>query len=86
MQFLSHQKNIILKMAYALSLRQPWAELILQGEKTIETRIWNTHFRGEFYIHTSKTIDKEACKRLGIDPDSFVTGAIVGKATLLDVK
>jgi len=73
-------------MAYALSLRQPWAELILQGKKTIETRRWDTDFRGEFYIHVSKTVDKEACKEFGFDPDSLITGAIVGKATLLDAK
>ena len=73
-------------MSYALSLKQPWAEFILQGKKTIETRLWNTHFRGDFYIPASKTIDLEACKEYGIDPDSLVTGAIVGKATILDVK
>ncbi|RMF93029.1 MAG: ASCH domain-containing protein [Candidatus Schekmanbacteria bacterium] len=73
-------------MAFALSLRQPWAELILQGKKTIETRRWDTDFRGEFFIHASKTIDKEACNEFGIDPSSLAVGAIVGKATIVDVK
>ena len=73
-------------MTYALSIRQPWAELILKGEKTIETRRWNTEFRGEFYIHASKTVDNEACKEYGIDPSSMKTGAIIGKAELVDVK
>jgi len=36
----------------ALSLKQPFAELILQGKKTIELRKWNTKFRGEFLIDT----------------------------------
>jgi len=66
--------------AVALSIRQPWAELILQGKKTIETRKWATKFRGEFYIHSPKTIDLEACKKFKIDPNSLVTGAFVGKA------
>ena len=68
----------------ALSLRQPWAELILQGRKTIETRKWRTHFRGEFYIHAAKQIDKKACEKFGISNPS--TGALVGKAEIVDVK
>ncbi len=68
------------------SVRQPWAELIVRGEKTIELRHWDTKFRGEFYVHASKTIEKDACKEFGMEPDSLVTGALVGKATLTDVK
>ena len=41
----------------AISLKQPWASLIVSGRKTIELRTWNTKFRGEFYIHASKTTD-----------------------------
>jgi len=44
----------------ALSLKQPYAELILQGKKKIELRTWNTKFRGEFYIHASLTADKKS--------------------------
>ncbi len=68
----------------ALSLQQPWAELIVSGKKTIETRTWNTKFRGEFYVHASKTVNKIACKKLNVK--NFVTGAIIGKANLVDVK
>ena len=46
----------------------------------------NTKFRGEFLVHASKKVDKDACLRLKIDPDSLVTGSMVGKATLYDVK
>lgn len=73
-------------MAKALSIRQPWAELILQGKKTIETRKWNTKLREKFYIHASKTIDIKACKKFGMDPKFLVTGAIVGKAVCSDTK
>lgn len=73
-------------MPYALSLKQPWLELILQGRKTVETRNWNTRFRGEFYLHASRQVDKNACNEFGIDPSKLVTGAIVGKATLVRVK
>lgn len=73
-------------MSKALSIRQPWAELILQGRKTIETRRWKTNFRGTFYIHAPKKIDLEACKHFGIDPDSLSTSALLGKAEVVDVK
>lgn len=38
----------------ALSLRQPWAWLVVHGGKTIENRRWNTKHRGVFLIHASK--------------------------------
>jgi ASCH domain-containing protein len=38
----------------ALSLKQPWANLIACGKKTIETRRWATDFRGEILIVSSK--------------------------------
>ncbi len=68
----------------ALSLKQPFAELILQGKKKIELRKWNTHFRGSFLIHASKIPDKEAMKKFNFKELS--TGCIVGSAVLTDVK
>ncbi len=68
-----------------LSLKQPYAELIVSGKKTIEVRKWNTKFRGHFLVHASKNINEEACKRLKIDQAKLVTGAIVGKANLYNV-
>jgi len=67
-----------------LSLKQPYAELILQGKKKIELRNWNTKFRGEFLIHASKIPDKEAMQKFGFK--ELPAGAIVGKANLIEVK
>ncbi len=47
----------------ALSLKQPFTELILQGRKTIELRKWNTKFRGNFLIHSSKIPDIKNMKK-----------------------
>jgi hypothetical protein len=69
-----------------LSLKQPYAELIVSGKKTTELRTWNTKFRGEFLIHASKTVNKGACERIKIDPKSLITGAVIGKSVLYDVK
>ena len=76
----------------ALSLISPWAELVVLGEKQIELRKWNTKFRGEFLVHSSKSIDENACKqfeeigyRHGIIIGAL-RGAILGKAELVGVK
>ena|GEM_PF-1077527 len=37
----------------ALSVREPWAGLIRNGKKTIETRTWNTNYRGDLLICAS---------------------------------
>ena len=68
-----------------LSVCQPFAELIIQGKKTIELRKWNTKFRGEFLVHAAKNILIEDCKRMRIS-SSITTGAIIGKVKLTDVK
>ncbi|MGQ0638387.1 MAG: ASCH domain-containing protein [Nitrososphaerota archaeon] len=69
-----------------LSVSQPYADLIVQGKKTIELRTWNTRFRGEFLVHAPFKIKKDACKRLGIDETKLRTGIIIGKAEIYDVK
>ncbi|MBI1663589.1 MAG: ASCH domain-containing protein [Nitrosopumilus sp.] len=68
-----------------LSVSQPFADLIILGKKTIELRKWNTNFRGELLIHAPLKIKTDDCKRLKIDK-KFVTGAIVGKVEIYDVK
>ena len=42
----------------AISIRQPWAELILRGIKTIEIRNWSDLYRGDLYLHTGKMADR----------------------------
>ena len=67
-----------------LSLKQPFAELILSGRKTIELRKWNTKFRGEFLIHASKIPDEQSMKKFEFE--NLPCGFILGKANLIDVK
>ena len=69
-----------------LSLKQPFAELIVSGKKSIELRNWNTKFRGEFLVHASKKINKESAHRNNLDSARLITGAVIGKVTLYDVK
>ena len=43
-----------------LTIKQPWATLIMQGYKRFEFRSWQTKYRGDLLIHAGKGIDKEA--------------------------
>lgn len=44
----------------ALTLHQPWAQLVAIGEKRVETRSWKTSYRGLLAIHAGATIPKYA--------------------------
>lgn len=41
-----------------LSIRQPWAWLIVNGHKDIENRDWSTPYRGRILVHASKGMTK----------------------------
>ena len=68
-----------------LTIKQPWATLIMQGDKRFEFRSWQTKYRGDLLIHAGKGIDKEAMKRLAkYLPNEIPLGKILGKVTLVD--
>ena len=69
-----------------LSVSQPYADLVINGKKTIELRTWNTKFRGEFLVHAPLKVKIEVCRRLSIDKTKLRTGVIIGKVELYDVK
>lgn len=43
----------------ALSIRQPWASLILKAGKDIENRCWPTNVRGRILIHAAKGMTRD---------------------------
>ena len=68
-----------------LTIKQPWATLIMQGDKRFEFRSWKTKYRGELLIHAGKGVDKEAMKRLAkYVPEDLPSGKILGKVKLVD--
>lgn len=74
----------------AISVRQPWAWLLVNGYKDIENRTWSTKHRGETLIHASKKVEKKALghlKNMFPDipfPEEFETGGIVGSVNIWD--
>jgi hypothetical protein len=77
----------------ALSIRQPWAWLILHAGKDIENRDWSPKFRGPFLIHAAGRIEpidddlRAFVKNIsGLDiPDDLPRGGIVGQAEIVNV-
>lgn len=78
----------------ALSIRQPWAWLIIHGGKDIENRSWHTKHRGRFLVHASQgmtKLDYNAAswyaKQRGVEVPPFADlqrGGIVGSVFLAD--
>ena len=77
--------QIIEKISFKDSKVANYLDAEIVGKKIIELRKWNTNFRGEFLIHAPIKIRIEDCKRLKINK-KLVTGAIIGKAELYEVK
>ena len=60
-----------------ITIQQPWAQLICDGKKKTEYRTWSTNHRGKLAIHAGQVIDKEECRRVGLDPDSLPRGCVI---------
>ena len=43
----------------AVTVKQPWAGLIMAGMKDIENRTWETEYRGKLLIHASSKYSKK---------------------------
>jgi hypothetical protein len=72
----------------ALSIRQPWAHLIIAGVKRIENRNWRTSHRGPIAIHAARRVDPIApiAAQYGvIIPSDLLRGGIIGVADLVDI-
>lgn len=67
----------------ALTICQPYAHLIVSGDKRVENRTWTTNYRGPLYIHAGKSrewLDEDDLKTY----PSMAFGAVVAVATLVD--
>lgn len=66
----------------ALTFRQPWAKLILDGKKTVEVRGWSPRQLGSVVVHAGKKIDVSDAKRLNVD--QMDTGYFLGVVEIVD--
>lgn len=76
-----------------ITLKQPFAHLIVTGHKEFETRNWQTNYRGDLYIHAGQQFyfsDYNVCQQDPFfkaalpDLSKLQTGAIIGKVKLVN--
>lgn len=86
--------NQALRKLPAISIRQPWAWLVVKGFKDIENRSWATRYRGSLLIHASLNEDDldldliakiERRHKLKM-PQTYDTGGIVGVVDVVDCR
>lgn len=70
----------------ALSVQQPWAQLLLNGDKTIEVRSWATKHRGELLICASAAPKDVFFKPKGSEALQLYAGAIIGIVNVIDCR
>jgi len=86
----------------AISIRQPWAWLIVHAGKDIENRTWATRYRGPVLIHAAKGMTREEWEdawtfaqgsgaspkalTAGVTRDTIARGGFVGIADLTDCR
>lgn len=72
----------------ALSIRQPWAELIMRGEKTVEYRSKPTKVRGRVYIYASlgkpDVSDSQVRSEVGTSWKELPKGVLIGTVEVTD--
>ena len=74
-----------------LSIRQPYAWLIIRGIKPIENRTWTTWYRGPVLIHASRQWARMPLEEIelefgiSIQRDALRRGGVIGMVDLVDV-
>lgn len=75
---------------HCISIRQPWAWLVIHGGKDIENRDWASSYRGPLAIHAAKGMTKDeyedavafvakiAPSVVIPPPNQLVRGAVIG--------
>jgi len=70
----------------ALSIRQPWIDMIVRGVKTIEIRNWMVKRRGLIALHAPRRIDFGAAYFYGYkQPWTLPRGKLIALAEITDV-
>ena len=68
----------------ALTIKEPWATLIIEGYKKYEFRSWKTNYRGKILIHSGLLLEKDMVKRFEEYKLNYKCGYIIGEAEIVD--
>lgn len=82
----------MLRAVPALTVKQPWASLIMTGIKDIENRSWITDYRGPIFIHAGQKWDSDPLPE-GVEvpypklwtETALPKGVILGTVELVDI-
>jgi hypothetical protein len=76
------------EVEHALSIKQPWAALLVHGRKVIEVRRWPTARRGRILIHAARLPDERPAAWAHVPPEldalARQLGGIIGAGDLTD--
>jgi len=67
-----------------LTIKEPWATLIIEGYKKYEFRSWKTNYRGKILIHAGMTLEKDVVNKFKDYNLNYSKGAIIGEAEIVD--
>lgn len=67
-----------------LTIKNPWATLIVNNYKEYEFRSWKTKYRGKILIHSSQNLEKNMLDRFKDYNLNYINGAIIDEAILTD--
>lgn len=67
-----------------LTIKEPWATLIIDGYKKYEFRSWKTNYRGKILIHAGLSLEKDMLERFKDYNLNCSKGEIIGEAVLVD--
>lgn len=67
-----------------LTIKEPWASLIVNGYKEYEFRSWKTNYRGPILIHAGLTLEKKHSLLFKDYNLNYGRGEIIGEAVLTD--
>ena len=68
----------------ALTIKEPWASLIIEGYKKYEFRSWKTKYRGKILVHAGLSVEKDMLKRFKDYKIDVKPGYILGEVTIND--
>ena len=72
-----------------LTIKEPWASLIVQGFKKYEFRSWRTNYRGKILIHaglSKENIEKYKDYNLDISSGEIIGEAYITECIFVDEK
>jgi len=67
-----------------LTIKQPWASLIIEDYKKYEFRSWKTNYRGKILIHAGLSLEKDMKERFKGYNIDYKLGYIIGEAEIVD--